>query len=139
LQRRVREPSDFAGPHAINCEAVPRNIRGLVTERSVSAIYDGHQIGAESPAETFVKQFVRGSNNFSDWRNKPSRFAIQSAEATSRFDAWRMTMSNKIKLALAFAIAVLSVLPASVETSFACTNYFTYSDTAAKPDACWSQ
>jgi hypothetical protein len=48
-------------------------------------------------------------------------------------------MSTKIKLALAFSIAVLSVLGASVGTSFACTNYFSYSETASKPDACWSQ
>jgi hypothetical protein len=48
-------------------------------------------------------------------------------------------MSNKIKLALAFAIAALTVLSASVGSSFACTDYSEYSQPASKPDACWSQ
>ena len=48
-------------------------------------------------------------------------------------------MSTRIKLVLAFAIAVLSMLGASVGTSFACRNYSTYRETVSKPDACWSQ
>ena len=50
--------------------------------------------------------------------NKNLQYVIYSVEVTSDF-ARRMTMLNKITLALVFAIAVIAALPASSKSSLA--------------------